>query len=390
MKTIKGILHIETDYQRVRYAKIVAGGRDYLFESDSFWSVILKEHRNERKELVYNMADGFHRGVIIYERLSKLVFIEFNKEIHFEVTPLAHYASMLSDFTLKALPEKIDIDNYNLRLNKLAPYVKIDAKKEFDFHNHHMKEGKKVIDLGGAINQLNFYRSIQGKLTQQVRNQNVHSSSINVSNNFRLTVGLGNESVYESGITLHHVYGIPYIPGSAVKGITRSWLITEVFNADEKEAEKNDLFAHLFGKSGDAKDEGGNKGNAYFFDAFPTAVPTIEPDIMNNHHQDYYEDKGNLPPADWMNPNPVFFLTVKGGEFCFHIGVKENLSVKALKEKFKDFDLALFKLPEGREPLFDDNAFLLDILIAWVKDALAHHGIGAKTAVGYGRMKSNQ
>ena len=44
-----------------------------------------------------------------------------------------------------------------------------------------------------------------------------------------MVVGLGGESVYETSITLHHIYGIPYIPASSIKGVVRSWIITEVF-----------------------------------------------------------------------------------------------------------------------------------------------------------------
>ena len=35
----------------------------------------------------------------------------------------------------------------------------------------------------------------------------------------RLIVGLGTDNVLETGITLHHTYGTPVIPGSALKGL---------------------------------------------------------------------------------------------------------------------------------------------------------------------------
>src|SRR6185369_614959 len=35
----------------------------------------------------------------------------------------------------------------------------------------------------------------------------------------RLIVGLGVESVLETSITLHRTYGVPYLPGSALKGL---------------------------------------------------------------------------------------------------------------------------------------------------------------------------
>lgn len=41
----------------------------------------------------------------------------------------------------------------------------------------------------------------------------------------RLIVGLGAESVLETGITLNKVYGVPVIPGSALKGLTRHYFL---------------------------------------------------------------------------------------------------------------------------------------------------------------------
>jgi len=38
----------------------------------------------------------------------------------------------------------------------------------------------------------------------------------------RMIVGLGDESVLETSIMLHHTYGVPYIPGSALKGLAAS------------------------------------------------------------------------------------------------------------------------------------------------------------------------
>ncbi|QRN84303.1 type III-B CRISPR module RAMP protein Cmr6 [Chloroflexota bacterium] len=48
----------------------------------------------------------------------------------------------------------------------------------------------------------------------------------------RLIIGLGGKGTLEMGITLHHLYGFPYIPGSALKGLARSYginIIAEMF-----------------------------------------------------------------------------------------------------------------------------------------------------------------
>jgi len=49
----------------------------------------------------------------------------------------------------------------------------------------------------------------------------------------RLVVGLGAGHVPETSLTLHHIFGIPYIPGSALKGVVRMvsfWKIAEKLN----------------------------------------------------------------------------------------------------------------------------------------------------------------
>ena len=106
---------------------------------------------------------------------------------------------------------------------------------------------------------------------------------------------------------------------------------------------------------------------------FPISIPSIEPDVMNPHYQPYYGESpqnAKTPPADYHNPIPVFFLTVKDCAFQFMIGVR------AEREKSNEtmFDLKLdSKNIEG-----------------WLIEALTQRGIGAKTAVGYGYLNEKQ
>ena len=53
---------------------------------------------------------------------------------------------------------------------------------------------------------------------------------------WRMIVGLGNEHIKETNMTLHHVYGIPYIPGSAIKGMVRHYFISEVLEPECRSA----------------------------------------------------------------------------------------------------------------------------------------------------------
>lgn len=164
---------------------------------------------------------------------------------------------------------------------------------------------------------------------------------------WRLVTGMGEASVYETNMTLHPIYGIPYIPASSIKGILRHYL------AEFEEGRT--LIEKIFGEN-DEKSTTGKPmlGQYIFFDAFPTKAPRIELDVMTPHYPKYYGE--GQPPADWQSPTPIHFLTVgQGTPFRFLIGLPND----GLKKKL-----------EG-----------------WLVEALTTRGLGAKTAVGYGYWK---
>jgi len=197
---------------------------------------------------------------------------------------------------------------------------------------------------------------------------------------WRFIVGLGVASVYETGIALHHIYGIPYIPASGIKGALRSAYILDNHYDKGEEMEgyalQDDSFCKVFGCPKDLKIKSTNKtflsalkdkegnhaefeGKLIFFDAFPLTAPQLKLDVMTPHYQPYYDDKeGKKPPADYFSPNPIMFLTVEKTVFRMYFGVK--------KEENKD---------------------LVETAKTWLEKALTERGIGAKTAVGYGYQK---
>lgn len=283
--------------------------------------------------------------------------------------------------SIQALP---DIDNFALKLNKAARFDDIEQKFKF-FH----RQTKQNPTPSYCIDPKDFgqfdFKQLNTKMTTikislETQGYNI-TEPISKKPDWRLIVGLGNESVYETSMTLHHIYGIPYIPGSAVKGVVRNHIITECFNKNDKEefdlkeAEKralaNKAFISLFGDQE-------HQGNIIFFDAFPSPTNekplTIKPDIINCHYDKYYE--GKAPPADYHNPNPVFFLTVEGTPFNFFIGIKES------KNTFNNIteDEINTIIPEN----YNKDKIPLCLAEEWLKKALKDHGIGAKTAVGYG------
>ncbi len=179
-----------------------------------------------------------------------------------------------------------------------------------------------------------------------------------------LIVGLGETSPYETGITLDYLTGLPIIPGSAIKGITRRAAIMKLSGRIEilpygeefaelaKEYEKHQEITKVFG----TQDQ---KGTVIFMDAYPVDWSEAENgklfrlDVMNPHYQPYYENPNQNPPADWYNPVPVFYLTV-------------NTRVKY------------------RFVLASEDESALSLAKKWLEFALAHIGIGAKGNQGYG------
>jgi CRISPR-associated protein Cmr6 len=163
----------------------------------------------------------------------------------------------------------------------------------------------------------------------------------------RIVVGLGGESVSETAITLHRTYGVPLIPGSALKGLAASFARQRL---DGDWGSGSSAYKALFGEMGSA-------GYVSFFDAL--YVPAsghlgrpLYPDVITVHHPDYYQSGKATPPADWDSPTPIPFLSATG-----------------------DYLMAL-----SGPNHFVSRAF--DIL----KLALAEVGVGAKTSSGYGRM----
>jgi CRISPR type III-B/RAMP module RAMP protein Cmr6 len=220
-------------------------------------------------------------------------------------------------------------------------------------------------------NHINQVRTLLGE-------DRVYSDLV-LSPEWRLSLGLGGTSVYETGLTLHHVYGIPFIPASAVKGIVRSYVATGIYN-DEVEALSKQDFCDVFGCNGEGvlgeekkpfksfykketehlkneEDLGTRQGKVLFFDVFPQSTIKLEADIMNVHYPEWYKD-GKTPPGDSQSPIPIPFLTIgKDTKFQFVVGVKR-----------------------------DEYLPILEKVKFWLENALKEKGIGAKTAVGYGYM----
>lgn len=163
----------------------------------------------------------------------------------------------------------------------------------------------------------------------------------------RFIPGMGRPHPVENGINWHPTLGVPYLPGSSVKGMVRAWA-ESYNNVDEK------TITRIFGPKKLEK----SAGSVIFFDALPTQHVCLAMDIMTPHHSNYYQGK-NKNPHEWEAPNPIPFLAVEEGQtFLFAIAPRRS---------------------QDQEDL--------DQVEYWLKEALETIGAGAKTAVGYGRFK---
>ena len=299
-----------------------------------------------------------------------------SKDSHYIADSLDISKTKLPEDTRHILKDINDIDNFNLKLNKAARFE--ENKKDAKFEFFKTDKGKILYQIKANFSE-NILENISKRFYGSIKKLNLKfSEDLVLTPDWRMVVGLGNESVYKTSMTLHHIYGIPYIPASAIKGVVRSYIITEKFGKDDKEetdlknAEKRALedqeFCDIFGCPKESFYKEARKGKIVFFDAFPLSKPNIEVDIMNPHYTPYYSDSsGKIPPADYHNPVPIHFLTVKDTKFRFIIGINKK----------------------DNSPTQEDNV-LCDypsITYNWMKKALHEHGIGAKTAVGYGYMK---
>lgn len=168
----------------------------------------------------------------------------------------------------------------------------------------------------------------------------------------RLLIGLTSGGALETGCAVSHTYGMPYIPGSSVKGAVRAF--TEKLPNINKAALKL-----IFGSEPDEDDKLGLSGGIGFHDAWWIPEPGKKPfvaDIVTTHHPDYYQNEGATPATDLDSPVPNGLIGVQG---------------------------AFLLVLEGDPAWLKAAGELL-------KKALSENGIGAKTAAGYGYLSFDE
>ena len=178
---------------------------------------------------------------------------------------------------------------------------------------------------------------------QQATSDATRFSAFDATLDGRLYIGVSRESALETGLTVHHAYGMPMIPGSALKGLARAV-------ARARLGERDDAITWLFGADTHADDA--EAGGLVFHDAWWVPEGDAKPfvaEVVTPHHRDYYQGKGK-PATDFDDPVPAPQIAVQG-QFHFVL--------------------------EG-EPAWGTLACSL------LKSAMAERGIGGKRSSGYG------
>lgn len=246
--------------------------------------------------------------------------------------------------------------NAGLKFNKFANgWVKTSSEPwKFDAEIKNVRQGGKWLS--------NFARTNVGDRallmeTAQRNREMIESLGGRVfafKNISRFAMGMGNAHPLENGLTWHPTLGTPYLPGSSLKGVLRSW---ELENNGEV-GETGPLKLREEGNR--AFGAAGGVGELIFFDLLPLAPVKLVREIMTPHYGGYYQDK--KVPGDWESPVPIQYLAVEEG--CeWQLGVAFHQRNGANDENFWNS---------------------LDKLIA---DALTWAGAGAKTAIGFGRFE---
>lgn len=183
-----------------------------------------------------------------------------------------------------------------------------------------------------------------------------------------LHVGSG-ASVTDGSILLHHTWGIPYLPGSALKGLVRAAMhegsLRRRFDVDDV------LLGDLLGQGpaiAEASDDSSERAAFIdFFDApwippdrWPADFSPLALDVVTPHHNRYYTQSTERPfPTDFDDPVPTHRLSISPTT-RFHV----------VMEADEHFPMKW-----------------LECVKAVLLDALEHDGIGAWTTSGYGRLK---
>ncbi|MBM3881227.1 MAG: type III-B CRISPR module RAMP protein Cmr6 [Verrucomicrobia bacterium] len=234
-------------------------------------------------------------------------------------------------------------------------------------------------------------RKLRWLLTLQDQAGKERFRDVLLVNESRLLVHLGRASVLENvGLCVDRTTGLPWIPGTAEKGVLSTWALWEGYFGQAgtlgeiqmppkpggrpgetmpltrawvavNGPDRSTLAAQVFGDDSPTGSKGA--GGVVFVGGFPDSCPTLGLDIVNPHYSEERDERTGrvIRVDDKRNLTPNIFLAIEPGavwHFVFHLraGVSKD-------------------------------AGLLEAAGRWLKESLTSFGLGAKTAAGFGRFR---
>jgi len=202
----------------------------------------------------------------------------------------------------------------------------------------------------------------------------------------RLLINMAGGVMENAGLALDRCFGLPYIPGSSIKGVARNVALWEIKQTEDPAQKQKLLRTALLafgfigkdlGSRGDFSWAAGNesvikvkatlpkadefKGLCSFLPAYPSSADnlSIVADCMTPHPsaQDSAQGRGN--------PRPLFYPAVEvGSSFAFAV-LGQRILPKEILDKV-------------------EHTEVLEQAEKWVIQAIEESGLGAKTGAGYG------
>jgi len=262
--------------------------------------------------------------------------------------------------------------DYYKGINKYILDDESQAEKYFSQQNTDLIESSKI--------KIDFDDSLKKITDKPITLQTIYPGLVTGIGMMHETGMLGESKL---GMAFDYTTGLPYIPGSSVKGLLRSMFPLSTKNSADKNSErileekkkfiKNELMTINNNKFSTLSDEDivelskqifeGLKNNSY--------IPIYNRDVFFDAHIIGDYSKSGFLSMDYItphknelqDPNPIQFLKIRPNvkfAFCFRLGPS--------------------LLPSGIEVSICDKKALFETILTTV-------GIGAKTNVGYGQLK---
>lgn len=246
-----------------------------------------------------------------------------------------------------------NIDNLGLRIDKLN--AEIDeplSQGPKSEHRDHMLNLMATYKATASVRESYQYAFSQWKTVTENRGGCI---SFEICSTTKALIGMGNASVHEFGVSLNRPWGVPYIPGTTLKGLASAYLAKyggNEWGRNQDDSKKSPFQVQLFGGTLEKKDY---IGSVIFNDAWlvPADRQWFVRDIINVHYPSYY--RGERLPDGVDNPIPVSIAALAPG-LRFWVSLEGDTQ---------------------------EVQFIKDVL----RRALSEEGVGGKTAVGYGRFE---